>query len=43
VDEKNKYFKSENGFRMDIKKVTCSEMVFERYFLVLRYPKSCMV
>jgi len=43
VSEKDKYFKLENGFRRDIKKVTCSEMVFEMYFLVLRYPKSCKV
>ena len=41
--KKDKYFKLENGFRSDIKKVTCSEMVFEKYFLVLRYSKSCKV
>jgi len=33
----------ENGFRRDIKKGCCSEMPFERYILVLRYPKSCKV
>jgi hypothetical protein len=43
MGEKDKYFKSENGFRRDIKKVTCSGMVFEKYFLMLRYPKSCRV
>ena len=42
-DEKDEYFKLENGFRRDIKKGTCSEMYFEKYFLVLRYPKSCKV
>jgi len=36
VGEKDKYFKLQNGVRRDIKKVTCSEMVFEKYFLVLR-------
>jgi len=28
---------------MNIKKRCCSEMSFERYFLVLGYPKSCKV
>jgi len=31
------------GLERDIKKGTCSEMPFERYFLMLRYPKSCKV
>jgi hypothetical protein len=43
VGEKDGYFKLENGLRRDIKKGTCSEMLFERYFLVLGYPKSCKV
>jgi hypothetical protein len=29
VGEKDKYFKLENGFRRDIKKVTCSEVVLK--------------
>jgi hypothetical protein len=43
LGEKDECFKLENGFRRDIKKGNCSEMPFEKYFLVLRYPKSCKV
>jgi len=43
VCEKDKYFKLENRFRRDIEKITCSEMPFEKYCLVLGHSKSCKV